>query len=516
MLLTTLLPHSARLHPDRIAMKHEHLSLSYSELWHQVSCVAQGLLDLEIEPGERIVLLGDPCPYLAIAECAAVAVGAVPVAIFPGLAATELQQIVDDAAPSALIVDYRQPKLADCKPALRTAITIAFEARHAPLSLEGWIASCAPLVRWHTAQPDDVALIIYTGGTTGRPKGVMHSHRTIRLWANMNPDRGGGHNPSRKSLVPNQAHLTGQYILWNTLFEGGCLIYASSYPLQAEEVVRIIETEQIQYLGTVGLLLRDMVNLDRIHSRQLDSLKGISCGGAPISERTLRKASEVFPHARITEVYSQTESGQFISFLPVDFADEKRHRLRSVGNPAHMAEWGQEPFDVRIVDDEGNDVAPGAIGEIICRSSQIMLGYWNQPEATSSTLREGWLYTGDLRQDEDGYLYLLDRKKDMVIVGGSNVYCSEVEAILERHPAVAEAAVLAMPLPVEGEEVAAVVVLREGESLSLGELQQFCIPYLASFKHPTRLETASRLERTTAGKLNKRAIRQLLTIDTSH
>jgi acyl-CoA synthetase (AMP-forming)/AMP-acid ligase II len=511
MLLSKILPYVAQMNPTNYAMKYRNECLTYDQLLHRVSRVAHGLHSLGIKPGDRVALLSDPCPYLAIAECSAIAIGAIPVTIFPGLAPNEMSQILHDAAPVAVVYDSDNLKISECLSLLNIAYSIPCRSGDDPYSIENIITTSPPLTKWYVADPDDTALIIYTGGTTGRSKGVMHSHRNISYWSFMSPSRGGGHNPTKKSLVPNQAHLTGQFILWTTLFEGGCLIYPESFPLQAEEVVDIIEREQLKFLGTVGLLFRDIVNLKDIHTRHIHSIEGISFGGAPISERTIHKAREVFPNAQLTEVYSQTESGQFISFLSVNhcLTEGKLNRLLSIGNPSHVINWGQKPFEVRIVDDSGEDVKQGGIGEIICKSEQMMLGYWNNPEETNKAIRDGWLYTGDLGKfDEDGYLYLLDRKKDMIIVGGSNVYCSEVEEVLGKHSSILEIAVIGTPLLDEGEEVTAVVVLRKESMLTLGELTQFCLPQIAEYKIPTRLEIFETLARTSVGKLNKAEIRK--------
>ncbi len=505
MLLSEILPRVAQLQPDRAAMKDSAGTISYGQLMQRVSCLAQGFRNHAIKPGDRVALLGHPSPQLAIAECAAIAIGAIPFAIYPGLARNEIIQILQDADPIAIVYDSEDEHLTACASALPDAIAVPCR------TIERYIETHSPLTEWHKANPDDVALMIYTGGTTGRSKGVMHSHRSIGSWSFMNPERGGGHNPDKRTLISNQAHLSGQFMLWTTLYEGGCLIYTESYPLQAETMIELIEREELKYIGTIGLQFKDIAQLLAERGKSLPHVLGISCGGAPISERTFHLARQAFPNAQLTNVYAQTESGQFISplFINACFAEGFRHRLLSVGNPAHVARWGQKPFQVRIVDEDGRDVGPGGIGEVICRGDQLMLGYWNNPEETNKALRGGWLYTGDIGTfDDDGYLYLLDRKKDLVIVGGSNVYCSEVEEVLARHPAIAEVAVVGAPLPDEGEEVTAVVVLREGAGLTLADIKAFCRDHLASHKIPSRLDFAESLPRTSFGKLNKPEIRK--------
>ncbi|MFD0672892.1 class I adenylate-forming enzyme family protein [Cohnella sp. GCM10027633] len=511
MLLSQILPTVARMQPDRDAMKDRHGSYTYEQVLCYANSVAYGLRELGVKPGDRIVLLSDPSPSLAIAECAAIAIGAIPVGIFPGLARDEIVQIVRDADPIAIVYDSENAKISECVETLSIIHPIPVRSTQSRPSIASFISDSPQLTLWHQASPDDVALIIYTGGTTGRSKGVMHSHRGIASWSFLNPERGGGHNKTKKSLVPNQAHLTGQFILWTTLFEGGCLVYPDTYPLQAEEAVRLIEREQLKSIGTVGLLFKDIVRLLTQRDTPIPYVEGISCGGTPFGETTFKQAREVFPNAHLIEVYSQTESGQFISFVSINdcFALGTPDRILSVGNPKHTEYWGQRPFEVRIVDESGQDVEEGAFGEVICRGEQLMLGYWNNPEETSNALRNGWLHTGDIGQfDKDGFLYLLDRKKDIVIVGGSNVYGSEVEEALSTHPAIEEVAVIGTPLPDDGEEVTAVIVVKEHAELSLEELRVWCAGRLAVYKLPTRLAITDTLARTSVGKLNKAEIRK--------
>ncbi|RKP47955.1 hypothetical protein D7Z26_22365 [Cohnella endophytica] len=383
MLLSSILPNVASLNPTHPALKYKNETLTYEQLLRQASSVAHGFRELGVRPGDRVALLSHPSPLLVVAEIAAVAIGAIPFAIFPRLTSSDIAHILQDADPVAVVYDSSDLKLSECVSLLvNTSVTVnaipCKASHHAPSpSIESFIATCPPLGQWHEANPDDVALLIYTGGTTGRSKGVMHSHRTIRSWSFMNPERGGGHLSSKKMILPNQAHLTGQFILWTTLFEGGCLIFPESYPLQAEEVIALIEREQLKNVGTVGLLFKDIVDLKNLSPGCARSVEGISCGGAPISENTFRAARDIFPNAYLTEVYSQTESGQFISYLSINqcFAEGKLNRLLSVGKPSDVAVWGQKPFQVRIVDESGNDVPQGHTGEIICQGDQMMLGY---------------------------------------------------------------------------------------------------------------------------------------------
>ncbi|CAM4455349.1 acyl-CoA synthetase (AMP-forming)/AMP-acid ligase II [Paenibacillus endophyticus] len=512
MLLSKILPQTARVHPNSPAMKDSKSTLSYQQLLTFVNRVAQGYIRLGIQPGERIALLGYPSKSLAISELAAVAIEAIPFAIAPELTSPEIEAIIQNANPKLIVYDPDLPFIDTFLQSLSSKqAPIPLHSPFRTTTISDFMENESSYTPVYEAKADDVSLIIYTGGTTGRSKGVIHSHRSIRSWSFLNPERGGGHHSTKKSIVPNQAHLTGQFILWTTLFEGGCLIYPNAYPLQATELVDIIEREQIQYLGTVGLLFRDMATLEEVKTRNFSSIKGVSCGGAPISANTFHRAAELFPHAQLNQVYAQTESGQFISYLSINecFLEGKLHRLASVGNPSHLARWGQKPFKLRLIDDYGTDVALGDIGEVICQGEQIMLGYWNNPVDTEQALRNGWLHTGDMgRFDEDGYLYLVDRKKEIVIVDASNVYCGEVEQIISQHPSVLEVAVLGTPLPHEGEQVTAVVVLKKDASLTIDQIKLFCLSQLAGFKIPTRLVIEDVLPRTAVGKINKAEIRR--------
>ncbi|WP_165861301.1 class I adenylate-forming enzyme family protein [Paenibacillus paeoniae] len=516
MLLSRILPVSAGLQPDRIAMKRGDETLTYGQIWLHTRCAAHALRELGIGPGDRVALIGHPSPLLAVAELAVVTIGAIPVTLFPGLAPSELIQMLQDAKPRAVIHDESHvdihPIFADIGDADRDILSISCRSGKAPYSIEGFIESQPPLEDVHEALPDDVAIIIYTGGTTGRSKGVMHSHRSISRWSFLRPELGGGHYPTKVSIVYNQAHLTGQFVLWTTLYDGGCLLYPERFPLRAEEVADLIEQEHIQFLGTVGLLFRDLIYLDGMMARNLHSLQRISCGGAPINEATFRKAKEVFPNTQLTEVYSQTESGQFISFLSVDqcFEEEKPHRLQSVGRPSDLAYWGQTPFQVRIVNEFGKELPQGEAGEIVCKGEGMMLGYWNNREETDKAIRNGWLYTGDVGYfDEDGFLYLTDRKKDIIILNASNVYGSEVESALGSHPNISELAVIGTPLHEEGEEVTAVIVMRDpSTSIELEELRCYGSGRLAEYKLPTRLVIVEQFPRTPVGKIDKAAIRR--------
>jgi acyl-CoA synthetase (AMP-forming)/AMP-acid ligase II len=292
---------------------------------------------------------------------------------------------------------------------------------------------------------------------------------------------------------------------------GGCLVFLDDYPANVHSIMEAVERDRITHLSTVGQLLRDLIREVSATGKDMKSLKVIGCGGSIISPKTLQDAVAQFPGAIIVNNYSQAECGMSISRLfPKYHLDDPIH-LRSVGRPADLAAQGEQAFQVRIIAADDRDADVNEPGEIMVRGAQTMIGYWRQPEATKETMLDDWIRTGDVGcLDADGYLYVLDRLKDMVIVGGSNVYCAEVEQVIASHEMVNDAAIIGLPLPGEGEALVACVVLRDKGSLDLAQLQAFCEPSLARHKWPTHLVLLDHLPRTAVDKVDKKRLRKQL------
>jgi long-chain acyl-CoA synthetase len=510
MLISELLPAVADSNPSSAAIKHGSRTVTYGGLYRDALRLARAMRDEGIRPGDRVGLLGHPSIEFLIAEHAAVGIGAIPVGIFPSLAPVEIQSIVDDAQPAAIVFDAAHAGLAAQLHHTRPPLEIPCE------SIADLAGRHTPIDRWHQPAPDDPALIIYTGGTTGRPKGVVHTYRSISTWFKLNSPT-VGYGPTSRTILFNLAHASGQTTVWMSCAAGGRLTLLDRYPATAAEIVDAMDADQITTLGTVSGTLRDILQVPEIERRNLGALKAVLVGGAFISAATLQRTAEVFPSALVIDAYALTESGQTISILPVGLAlrTKRLDRLTSVGLPAATRLFNQTPFTVRIIDDDGRTLPAGQLGEIVVRGPQMMIGYWNNPEATARAIRDGWLYTGDIgRMDQDGYLYLVDRKKDMIIVSnGVCVYSSEVEAVVETHPAVAEVAVVATRLADACERVTAFASLRPGATLELDELQRFCVDRIASFKIPASLIVLPSLPRTNVGKIHKAQLRQICAVD---
>lgn len=516
LLLSERLPIAASLYPEEPALMRHGQMMSYGELYSLVERLSHALYVEGLRAGDRLALLGDPDPQLVVAFYAAVGIGAIPLVPSPLLTVPELAAIFQDAEPLMVIHDNQHAEAA-----IATVKLLGHCPKLFTTDEEGTNnSSLAALLQQEPAfspkdhlkpSVDDTAVLIYTGGTTGRPKGVMHSHRGMAAWNQLTPSAGFGHDLKRRVLVLNLSHLVGQFQLWATMAAGGCLVFLDEYPAGVNRIMEAVERDQITQLSTVGQLLRDLAREASVGGRNLKSLKLIGCGGSIISPHTLQEVVSQFPEALIVNNYSQAECGMSISRLFPAQHMGNPHRLRSVGRPADLAAQGEQAFEVRILNTDGSETMTGEAGEIVVRGAQTMMGYWRQLGISAETMRDGWIRTGDIGcLDAEGYLYVFDRLKDMVIVGGSNVFCAEVEHVIMNHEAVIEAAVIGNPLPNEGEELVAFIVLRDGARLDLTQVRAFCEPHLAPYKWPTQLFIVDTLPRTAVDKIDKKQLRKYL------
>ncbi|MCG7378842.1 acyl--CoA ligase [Paenibacillus sp. ACRSA] len=514
MLLSERLPIAASLYPEEPALMRHGQKMSYGELYSLVNRMSHALYVEGLRAGDRFALLGDPDPQLVVALYAAVRIGAIPLVPSPLLTVPELAAIFQDAEPQMVIHDNRHAettlaavKLLGYYPKLFTTDEEGSNVNSLPALIQQ--EQISPPKGHFNQSVDDTAVLIYTGGTTGRPKGVMHSHRGMAAWNQLTPSAGFGHDHRRRVLVLNLSHLVGQFQLWATMAAGGCLVFLDEYPADIHRIIRAIERDQITQLSTVGQLLRDLTREASVTNRNLKSLTLIGCGGSIISPETLQNVVLQFPEAVIVNNYSQAECGMSISrIFPAHHMDNPL-RLRSVGRPADLAAQGEQAFEVRILNTDGNETNTGEVGEIVVRGAQTMLGYWRQLEVSATTMQDGWIRTGDVGcLDVEGFLYVLDRLKDMVIVGGSNVFCAEVEHVIVTHEAVNEVAVIGHSPSNEEEELVAFIVLRDGGTLDLTTLQMFCEPHLARHKWPTQLFFVDTLPRTAVDKIDKKRLRK--------
>jgi acyl-CoA synthetase (AMP-forming)/AMP-acid ligase II len=365
-----------------------------------------------------------------------------------------------------------------------------------------------------SAAPDDPATILYTSGTTGRPKGALASNRaTIANLMNM------AFVAARAQLLSGQApqpagqnttvtaaplfHIGGIAAIVGGAMGGSKLVLMRRWDVA--EVLRLAERERATGLGGVPAMARELLDYPELGKFDLSSVRGFPLGGAPVPpDLPLRAVSTFGPHTQILNGYGLTET---TSAVCTNVGDEFLHHPDSVGRPNLTA-------DLRVEGSDGSVMEMGQVGELCFRSPQVAQCYWNDTAATAKSFVDGWFHSGDLGYyDAEGYVYVVDRLKDVVIRGGENVYCAEVEAILFEHPHIADVAVIGLPEPAMGERVCAVVVPRAGTTLDLGEVRAFGAKHLAAFKCPEALYVAEELPRTASGKTAKAELRARVSAD---
>jgi acyl-CoA synthetase (AMP-forming)/AMP-acid ligase II len=346
-------------------------------------------------------------------------------------------------------------------------------------------------------EEEEIACILYTAGTTGKPKGVLLSHRNC-IWGAVNIAYEVDLEPDyRVLMVFPLYHAAAFMILMSNLFLGCTCVTMRGFDPRA--VMERIQQDRIHRVTFPPTVWNFILQLPDLHRYDTTSVRALSSGAESMPLETKKRLLELFPRASLGETYGMTESAATITALtPKDVL----RKMASVGKPFLNVE-------VRVSDDQDRDVARGEVGEILARGPNIMVGYYKEPEATREALRGGWLHTGDLgKLDEEGFLYVVDRKKDMIISGGENIYPREVEEVLYRHPKILEAAVIGLPDPLWGERVHAVVALRQGERMGEAEVVEHCRQHIASFKKPKSVAFVDRLPRSATGKVLKRMLRE--------
>jgi long-chain acyl-CoA synthetase len=505
--LSHILHRADRFFPGRTAVVDGALRLTYRQLNDRVTRLAGALVALGLRPGDRVAILDwNSHRYLeAYYACAHAGMTFVPVN--SRLAAPELRYVLADSGARALL--FSEPfrwlyEEVGSGGELEHAIGMALPQRALGIhDYETLIADTPPLAAPQPVDIDDIALIYYTSGTTGEPKGVCLTHRNMYAGA-IDPFLVCGLTREDRFLHAGPLfHLATCWAVWSVPLVGGMQVTQHFDPLAA---IRLIEQERITMTALPGAILPLVADLPATREHDLSSLRTIIYGGSPTPIGQLRKAAASLPPA-LTHAYGITETAGFTTCLP-----PSQHVFEGDAVAvARAASAGQAvPFiDLRIIDDDGGDLPTGTVGEIACGGSKIMAGYWRKPEATAAVLRDGWYRTGDLGYlDDEGYLFVVDRKKDMIISGGENVYSVEVESILSTHPQVLEVAVIGVPDERWGEAVKAIVVLRPGAPPSPEALITFCRDKIAGYKLPKSVEfRGDPLPKTGPGKIAKRQLR---------
>ena len=512
MNITEFLNISCAIVPDRPAMIFEGRRITYGEMQGRVNRLASAMAGLGIESGDRVATLQVNCNEHIEALFATAKLDAVYVPLHFRARADELTHMINDSGPRVLLVGQRYAEivrsLADNLSSVRHYIAL-----EGPI--EGWrhyddlMASASDEERFPEAGGDDLAMILFTAGTTGTPKGVMLSHDSFSSFILSSVDPADPEVEERNILTVPLYHVAGIQSVMAAIYGGRTLIIQRQF--EPKEWMELVERERATRAMVVPTMLKALLDHADFRQHDLSGLEVITYGAAPMPLEVIKRAIQEFPGAQFINAFGQTETAATITMLPpedhvLDGSQEdvetKLRRLSSVGKPL-------EDVEVRIVDDEGNPVDQGEVGEIVARGPRLMKGYWNQAEATAESIRDSWLYTGDLGYfDEDGYIFLAGRAKDFIKRGGEMVAPEEVEQVLQSHSAIDEAAIIGVPDPDWGERVRAIVVLRKGRSTSEEEVIEYCRQRLASFKKPESVVFARELPRNPLGKVLKGVLRE--------
>ena len=470
---------------------------TYAELGSRCRRLTGALRRLGLVPGDRVGVIGlNSDRYLEL-YLGVPAAGFVLVPVNSRLAPAEMRAILTDAGVSVLFADADYPGAADVKRVLTMPGGYEDLIASADEADEADEADAADL--GDGVAENDLAALFYTSGTTGAAKGAMHTHRTLvssalHFMATWPFDR------QTRWLVASPMFHTGGIIgTLATVWAGGTHVIMPRF--DPDLAVDLIEREAVTHTLLVPTMLAAAANAQLARPRDVSSLRYLSHGASPISAETLRRARRAFPGAELLHVYGTTEATPITTLLPHEELIIDTPRVRSCGQPATGVE-------LRIVDREGQDMPAGAVGEVLVRSPSVMAGYWQKPGATAEVMRGDWYLTGDLGyQDDEGYLFLVDRAKDMIVSGGENIYSTEVENALASHPAVEEVAVFGIPDPRWGESVYAVVSVRQ--PVTAEELIAQCRQRIAGFKVPRHVELLPEpLPKSAAGKILKRELRE--------
>ncbi len=491
----------AELNPERDALEFEGQVWTYEQFSDRVRRAASVLKSNGVCRGDRVAFLGLNQPAFLETVFAANTLGAVFVPLNFRLTAEELGFIINDAGVHTLIADEMlQPVVDSAKAQLccRQFYTAAHEA-DGWLNFDSEIACADPIQDLVSVSKDDLCLIMYTSGTTGLPKGAMLTHGNI-LWNNINSALafGGSRDDVLLTVAP-LFHIGGLNVLTLQNFSTGSkLVLMRAF--DPEAVLDAISEKQVTHMFGAPAMFQFMMQHPKFESTNFDSVVSFVCGAAPPPESLLTTYSD--RGVAFCQGYGLTETSPFGTFLTPEWAIPK---LGSAGQAA-MHTY------VRIVDEDNKPVAANERGEICIKGPNVMKGYWNRPEATASAIDdEGWFHSGDVGYlDEDGFLYICDRLKDMVISGGENVYPAEVESVLFKHESIAEVAVIGLSDEKWGEAVTAVAALHEGKTLTLDELRAFAETQLAKYKLPLRLHLVDALPRNPAGKVLKFKLKEEL------
>ncbi len=485
MLYVHSMGRAVRYYPERPALSLGQSTLTFSQLHDHVRRLATGLNRAGFKKGDRLAFLLPNAPEYIELVYACSWLGVIVVPINVRLSVPEIDHVLADCSPRGIV---RHSTLPQPKTPLSWDIVLDRDG------LFGGDGSCPDACY----DPDANLALIYTSGTTGRPKGVMQTHSNILADVNnfnywMRYREGGVYLHAAPIF-----HIADFPAMFAAPMFGASQVTLERF--QPEVFCEVVAKERVNYTVLVPTMINFLTQFAESNPHDLTSLELLAYGGSPMSPQLIRKTRELLPNTQLVQVYGLSETG-FLTGL--QDGEHTADRLMSCGRPC-------PGVDVQIVDDAGNPVKTPNPGEIVARGANVMRGYWNNEEETAASFRDGFFRTGDIGyQDSNGYCYILDRSKDMIVSGGENVYSGEVEAVIFDHPAVRDVAVFGIPDPRWGELVTACVVLKAGTQLAADELIAYCRQFLANYKVPRRIDfSETDLPKSASGKVLKRVLRE--------
>jgi long-chain acyl-CoA synthetase len=488
--LATILTDTAAEHGDRLALKLDDAEFTYALLDQASARVATMLKAKGLQPGDRVGIMLPNVPYFPVAYYGVLRAGGVVVPMNVLLKGREVGFYLKD--PGAKIVFAWHDFLDAARTGADDAGAELIEVK--PGEIESIIFEHEPDPDVAAVGDEDTAVILYTSGTTGQPKGAELTHANLMK----NAAAAVALFSLDESVIVLGAlplfHSFGQTCGMNaTVLAGGCLSLIPRF--EPAKALEIIQRDAVSVFEGVPTMYGAMLHLDGRERYDASSLRVCASGGAALPVELLRGFEAAFG-CKVLEGYGLSETSPVASFNHPD----KERKAGSIGTPIAGVE-------MKLVDEDDHDVATGEVGEIVIRGHNVMKGYWNKPDATAEVMKGGWFHSGDMAKvDEDGYYFIVDRKKDLIIRGGYNVYPREIEEVLYEHPAVREAAVVAVPHDDLGEEVGAAVVLKDGEQLGADELQAYVKENVAAYKYPRQIWFVDELPKGPTGKILKREI----------
>lgn len=476
---------AARLYSQGTALASGPIRRTFRELNDRIAGIAAALSAHGFGVGDRLaILLPNEPEYIELVyACSWLGVIAVP--LNTRLSRVEIDRILVDASPRGLIRHSSLPQ-----PGVQIPWQLVLDKE--PLTVASQSAPDA------IYNPEAVMALVYTSGTTGRPKGVVLTHANVlanvhflNYWM---PYKEGGVYLHAAPLF----HIVDFPLLFAAPAFGTCQVTIPRF--SPEEFCETVARERVSHTVLVPTMINLLTQFPNLSDYDLTSLERIAYGGSPIAPELIHGFRKVLPNVRLVQGYGSSETGFLTGLLDHDHTGD---RLISCGRPC-------PGIDVRVADEAGKELGPGEHGELVARGANVMRGYWNDSDETHRAFRDGLFRTGDIGyRDADGYFYILDRLKDMIVTGGENVYSGEVEAVIYQHPAVREAAVFGIPDPKWGELVMACVVLKPGHTLSATDLIAYCRQSLANYKIPRRVEfSETDLAKSGSGKILKRVLRE--------